>query len=96
MNWLHGGQPGGAGRPDSFPPAVLEAVLIATSERSGPQHRPLQSSSGRRAPPSQPHFSTVTIPDVSPIRTFTIRLNSLNFLQILLGPDMVGISSHIH
>ena len=45
---------------------------------------------------SQPHCLTVITPDVSPIRTFMIRINYLNFLQILLGTDMVGISSHIH
>ena len=40
--------------------------------------------------------SALSTTDVSPIRALMIRLNYLNFLQILLGEDMVGIPSHIH
>ena len=46
--------------------------------------------------PSQPPLPSVTTPDESPFLTFMARSNSLNFLQILLGPDMVGTSSYIH
>ena len=46
--------------------------------------------------PFQPPLPSVTTPDESPFLTFMARSNSLNFLQILLGPDMVGTSSYIH
>ena len=67
-----------------------------------PYHGPPGPLNLPSIPPCLPGFSFPATffdcapPDVSPIPAFLIRLNYLNFLQILLGADMVSISSHIH